>query len=88
MLSVSDLQIESASLINIMPPTRAPQLREDHLGTLKVLRVDGDHAAGSDRNRSAKDDLHQTFVESCWENRSPIPFRIRVTKCAYEESQS
>jgi hypothetical protein len=60
------MQIESATLINIMPPTRAPQLREDHpLGTLEVLRVDGDHAAGSDRNRSAKDDLHQTFVESC-----------------------
>jgi hypothetical protein len=36
------------SITLIMPPTRVPQLREDHLGTLEVLRVDGDHA-----------DLHQ-----------------------------
>jgi hypothetical protein len=54
----------------IMPPTRAPQLREDHLGTLEMLRVDGDHTAGSDRNRSA--DLHQTFVENSWERTPPL----------------
>jgi len=44
LVSVSGLQIKAATLVDIMPPTRAPQLREDHLETLEVLRVDGDHS--------------------------------------------
>ena len=46
--SAQSLLCSCVSITLIMRPTRVPQLREDHLGTLEVLRVDGDHA-----------DLHQ-----------------------------